>query len=165
MSLPLSESVEHHSTTRAKKSFAKSSGASLPLSVRESKICLMGSHIRERIKAARNHVCMTQEQLGEMIGVTKSAVSMWETANPEKWTRPSLDNLHALSRITGASIEWFLDDSSDINPSWNRPADILSMPISRSRPLNKSEEAMMLFRRLSEADQDKVLAYLRIQAG
>lgn len=126
-----------------------------------STMSVMGSHIRERIKAARNHACLTQEQLGERIGVSKSAVSMWETTNMKKWTRPTYENLQALSRITGASIEWLMSDDSDINPDWVRPAEILEFPFSSSRTLTKAEEMVMLFSQLDEDEQEKILSYLK----
>lgn len=55
-----------------------------PFSVERSYTTIRGmkSHIRDRIKAARQHAKLSQEKLGELIGVSKSAVSNWETYCP-----------------------------------------------------------------------------------
>jgi phage repressor protein C with HTH and peptisase S24 domain len=72
----------------------------------------------ERIRLARTYAQLTQEQLGEDVGVSKSAVAQWETKDPAKRTQPTLDNLKAISARTGAPVSWLMDDQVEIDPHW-----------------------------------------------
>ena len=56
------------------------------------------------ICAARNQQGMTQEQLGERLGVTNKTVSRWETGK----YMPDIDKLQELSAILGISINELL---------------------------------------------------------
>jgi transcriptional regulator with XRE-family HTH domain len=78
----------------------------------------MATLLRQRIKASRIYAGLSQEKLGELCGVSKSAVSMWETSNTKKATTPTLDNLKAICRATGAPIGWLVDDESEMTPAW-----------------------------------------------
>ena len=124
----------------------------------------MGSHIRERIKAARLHAKYTQEKLGELIGISKSAVSMWETTNEAKYTRPTIENLQALSKITGAPVEWLLDDKADISSDWREPAEVIEFPSSVAHKPTIAGQCAMIIEKLSPDDQLQFLHYLRIHA-
>ncbi|MDP3858616.1 MAG: helix-turn-helix transcriptional regulator [Stagnimonas sp.] len=55
----------------------------------------------ERLRAARQAVGMTQEQLGFALGVTKSSVSAWETGRET----PSFGLLPALRRSLRCSLD------------------------------------------------------------
>jgi len=156
--------VEKYSTT-LKESLHKSSVAQFSECDECPTIGQMGTHIRERIKAARLHACLTQEQLGERIGVSKSAVSMWETANPKKWTRPTYENLQALARITGARIDWLIDDNSEISKDWKAPAELVSFPAERARPMSATDELVNLFNLMDRSEQNQILAYMRTRGG
>lgn len=129
----------------------------------------MGSHIRDRIKAARQHAKLSQEKLGEMIGVSKSAVSMWETANPEKYTKPTISNLKLISQITGAPTDWLLDDAADISTDWKSRVEIISFPsaatISETPKLGAiAIEAAKIIDSLGKSDQAQIIHYLRIHS-
>lgn len=89
----------------------------------------MPSTLRQRIKAARLYAQLTQEQLAERLGVTKSAVSMWETPNNVKQTNPTLDNLRGISRETGAPMWWLSDDNQDIEGIWMEPSEVVPLPV------------------------------------
>lgn len=56
----------------------------------------------DRIKELRKKHGLTQQRLGELIGVKKSSISQWE--NDEH--SPSGDNLAQLSRVFGVSAHW-----------------------------------------------------------
>jgi transcriptional regulator with XRE-family HTH domain len=129
----------------------------------------MGSHIRDRIKAARQHAKLSQEKLGELVGVSKSAVSMWETTNPDKYTRPTIDNLKLISQITGAPIEWLLDDSADISSDWKHRVEIIAFPNAKQidevpRFGAIAIEAAKIIDSLSKSDQTEIIHYLRIHS-
>jgi SOS-response transcriptional repressor LexA len=56
--------------------------------------------IRNWIKSSRQAAKLTQEQLGEVVGVTKGNVSAWEVGRHE----PSYSQLLAISRATGCPL-------------------------------------------------------------
>ncbi len=55
----------------------------------------------EKIKLARKQAGLSQEQLAEKIGVSRSAVAKWEVNNG----MPDIDNLKALSQLLGVTID------------------------------------------------------------
>ena len=58
----------------------------------------------ERLKAVRMRYNMTQEFVAERLGVSRQAVSKWETGSAE----PSTSNLLALAKLYGVSPEELL---------------------------------------------------------
>ncbi len=60
--------------------------------------------IGEKIRQARKHSGLSQEQLAQMLCVSRSAVAKWET---EKGM-PDIENLKQLSRILGVSLDQLL---------------------------------------------------------
>lgn len=58
----------------------------------------------ERIAAARKAAGLTQEALGEKLGVSRQAVSKWEMGTSE----PSTSNLMALAQLFGVTAEELL---------------------------------------------------------
>ena len=58
----------------------------------------------ERVAAARKAAGLTQETLGEKLGVSRQAVSKWETGAAD----PSTANLLALAKLYGVSPEELL---------------------------------------------------------
>lgn len=57
-----------------------------------------------RIRVRRAELGLTQDQLGEKCGATKSAVSQWESNT----TQPSVETLLLLRDALGCSIDWLL---------------------------------------------------------
>ena len=57
-----------------------------------------------RIKELREAAGMSQRELGERIGISGPAVSMWESGE----NRPSLTNLEKLADVLGVSIDAIL---------------------------------------------------------
>lgn len=58
----------------------------------------------EKLKIARKQAGLSQEQLSEKLGVSRSAVAKWETDNGI----PDVDNLKTLSRLLNVSIDYML---------------------------------------------------------
>ena len=58
----------------------------------------------ERIASLRKEKGLSQEALGELVGVTRQAVSKWETGAAD----PSTANLLALAKLYGVSAEELL---------------------------------------------------------
>lgn len=82
----------------------------------------------EKLKEARKQNGLSQEQLSEKLGVSRSAVAKWET---DKGI-PDVDNLKALSQLLGVSIDYLLDSGEEINKS------IIKEPIDLSKYAGKS---------------------------
>lgn len=65
----------------------------------------------EKIKEARKKAGLSQEQLSEKLGVSRSAVAKWETDSGI----PDVENLKALSVLLNISIDYLLDDNETID--------------------------------------------------
>jgi transcriptional regulator with XRE-family HTH domain len=133
MAFPVCNDVEQYSTTEKTEivtelSVTPFSGGGYSCRIRRME---EDNILRRKIKAARLHAGYTQEKLGELIGISKSAVSMWETWNPKKYTKPTLENLQSFSKLTGAPLAWLLDNKESINSDWKEPADIIEFPNGR----------------------------------
>ncbi|MGN1126555.1 MAG: helix-turn-helix domain-containing protein [Ruminococcus sp.] len=77
----------------------------------------------EKIKSARKQSCLSQEQLSEKLGISRSAVAKWET---DKGI-PDIENLKALSRLLGVSIDYLLDNGENLDKS------VIKEPIDLSK--------------------------------
>lgn len=66
--------------------------------------------LSEKIYTLRRKSGMSQEQLAERIGVSRQAVSKWETG----LSTPELDKLKALSECFGVTIDELTGDKADI---------------------------------------------------
>ena len=64
--------------------------------------------IRDRLKAHRTRCKMTQEFVAEAIGVSRQAVSKWESGASD----PSTSNLLALAKLYGVSAEELLREAA-----------------------------------------------------
>ena len=64
----------------------------------------------EKIKCARNHNGLSQEQLAEKLCVSRSAIAKWETDKG----LPDVENLKALSQLLNVSMDDLLDDSKSV---------------------------------------------------
>ena len=66
----------------------------------------------ERIKHARTHAIngkLSQEQVAEACGISRVAVSLWESNDSSKRTKPTINNLKILSKVTGYSLDWIIN--------------------------------------------------------
>lgn len=61
----------------------------------------------QKLKKLRNENNLTQEQLADMIFVTRSAISKWETDSGF----PAIDSLKALSNLFGIEIDELISDT------------------------------------------------------
>lgn len=87
----------------------------------------------EKLKEARKHSGLSQEQLSEKLCVSRSAVAKWET---DKGI-PDIDNLKALSELLEVSIDSLLNPDEGLNKSLIRESIDLSVYEGRSRKKKK----------------------------
>ena len=62
--------------------------------------------LSERIQTCRKQAGLSQEQLAERLGVSRQAVSKWETGE----ATPELSKLAALCSVLNVSADWLLND-------------------------------------------------------
>ena len=67
----------------------------------------------EKLKEARKKTGLTQEELAELIGISRAAVAKWETDNG----LPDIENLKAVAKLLDVSIDYLLDDGGSIDLS------------------------------------------------
>lgn len=75
----------------------------------------------EKIKEARMSACMTQEQFAEKLGVSRQAVTKWESGRG----MPDIANLRLISDLLDLSIDYLLDDGNKMDKAVIRePIDL-----------------------------------------
>ena len=67
----------------------------------------------EKLKQARVAAGLSQEQLSEQIGVSRSAVAKWESDKG----MPDIQNLKVLAQLLNTSIDYLLDDGETLDLS------------------------------------------------
>ena len=65
----------------------------------------------EKLKEARKNNGLSQEELAELIGVSRAAVAKWETDKG----LPDIENLKAAAGLLDVSIDYLLDDGGSID--------------------------------------------------
>jgi phage repressor protein C with HTH and peptisase S24 domain len=77
-----------------------------------------------RIATARKAAGYNQTELGEAIGLTRSAVSQWESET----TEPATDNLRSIAVKTGADFDWLATGRGAANMDGDPPPDYDDTP-------------------------------------
>ena len=68
--------------------------------------------LREKLIVSRNKAGLSQMELADRLGVSRQAVSRWESGD----TTPTMDKLKSLARIYGVSLDWLCSDTADGEP-------------------------------------------------
>lgn len=84
----------------------------------------MTTELWQRLAAARRHGKKTQADIAAAITaelgrpLTRNAVSLWESSNPETRTTPSVEQLRVVASETGTPLMWLMEDAEtlDIKP-------------------------------------------------
>jgi transcriptional regulator with XRE-family HTH domain len=68
----------------------------------------MDDSIGKRIRTARQAAKLTQERLGEMLGVSSQAVQQWESgrSSDKKPVRPDFDRMPEIAKALGIDLSW-----------------------------------------------------------
>ncbi len=65
--------------------------------------------LSEKLQSLRRAAGLSQEQLAEQLGVTRQAVSKWETGEG----KPDIDNLLPLAKLLHTTVDYLLDDGAN----------------------------------------------------
>lgn len=98
----------------------------------------------EKIKYIRKASGLSQEQLGEKLCVSRSAIAKWETGKG----LPDIENLKVLSRLLGVSVDSLLDDQDSADSLLIREPYQLS---AYGRGCRKLRKERMMRNRFPEA--------------
>lgn len=112
----------------------------------------------ERIRRLRTGARMTQEELANRLGISKSAVGMYEQGRRE----PPYELLLRLSELFGVSADWLLarEDAEETHAG----GDLHDMLAAFHRRLARQEGLMFHGQPLSGADVEKVMRAMRLGA-
>lgn len=70
----------------------------------------MKTEMKDRIRARRLQIDLTQESLAKKLGVSRVSVTKWENGT----TKPDGENLHQLALCLSTTSEWLLYGSSEV---------------------------------------------------
>ena len=73
----------------------------------------MAMTIGEKIKSARKQCGLSQEQLSEKLGVSRSAVAKWESDKG----LPDIENIQIIAKLLNVSLDYLLDKDENIDVS------------------------------------------------
>lgn len=92
------------------------------------------SDMAQRIRAARKRAGLTQNDLAAHFNIHRSAVTLWETRDPKRRTRPDMSRLEEFARITRTPVWWLLSDEVDPDEPW--PEVVEENPALAASPVN-----------------------------
>lgn len=67
----------------------------------------MREHVGHKIKLARQHASMTQEDLAEATGISRAYISLLERG---KVVSPGIGHMYRIAKSTNVSLGWFGKD-------------------------------------------------------
>ena len=88
----------------------------------------MSSKLWQRLRVARGAAGLKQQDIADATGVSRVAVGHWESPDPHRRTRPSIESLQKFASITGAPLDWLIDDNSALEAHWGLPPDPERLP-------------------------------------
>ena len=105
----------------------------------------------EKLKEARRQAGLSQEQLSEKLGVSRSAVAKWETDNGI----PDVENLKGISRLLNVSLDYLLDDGETMDELVMREPYNLS---DYGKGLKKARKDRVIHEKFPDAEIHTLLA-------
>ena len=76
----------------------------------------MNMRLAEKIFNERKRLGLSQEQFAEQMGVSRQAVSKWESGQ----SMPDLDKLVLMSQIFGVTTDYLLKEDGDVIPEYEK---------------------------------------------
>ena len=78
----------------------------------------MASELWQRIRAARQYADISHDDVSKVCGVSRPAVTLWESKDPGKRTKPDINQIQALAKLARLPVEYFLNDKLDPESVW-----------------------------------------------
>lgn len=78
----------------------------------------------KKIFTARKRASLTQQQVADHLGLSRSAITKWESDNPNQHTAPERDQLVKFAELVRTPVGFFLDEKlaeTDIPPPMGPP--------------------------------------------
>lgn len=91
--------------------------------------------LAKKILAARKRAGYTQQQVADHLGITRSAVTKWESDNPKQRAAPEREQLKTFASLVRTPVGFFLDDTLtelDIPPPMGPVVALRSSPAKPS---------------------------------
>ena len=82
---------------------------------------------QDRIRKAREHAGLKQDELAQLLGVARNTLNRWENGS----TNPSENTIILLSEATGIPLSWFYQDdttpaSTSLSPDLLPPGSMVT---------------------------------------
>ena len=81
------------------------------------------SELWQRLREARGRKDKTQQDIADLFGITREAVSQWESPRGEKRTKPSTDQLKRIAKELGVPFEAYLTNDEVPAAAWSTGKD------------------------------------------
>jgi len=94
------------------------------------------SELWQRLRSARNYAEKTQGDVAKEMGLTRPAVSLWESRNASNRSNPTGEQLMQLSKYLGVPAGFLMDDTVDAE-AVSEYMDIGASGFSDTRELNR----------------------------
>ena len=115
------------------------------------------TELHERIKETRKRAGLTQEDIAKKCGLSRNAVTLWESNDSERRTAPQIPQIRIICETTGAPVSWLLDESVGLTDDWEKGDDF---------PLTRDEkELVSLFRNCDIGQQMIISAFAQFNAA
>ena len=85
----------------------------------------------ERIKACRQHAGMSQEKVAELVGISRQAVTKWESDQ----SAPNTENLFKLAEIFGTTVDLLLNSEEESNETTVVECDTTPVTAAATEPV------------------------------
>ncbi|MGB3135153.1 MAG: helix-turn-helix transcriptional regulator [Candidatus Macondimonas sp.] len=108
-------------------------------------------NIGHRIQQAREKTGISQTRLAELLGVTRSACSQWESGNG---TSPRRERLEQISRLLSVNYEWLATGRGAMRGRTPKAAQHAELG-------PEEQELLAAFARLSDAARRGLIDFLR----
>ncbi|WP_268935000.1 helix-turn-helix domain-containing protein [Spartinivicinus ruber] len=100
------------------------------------------SELKDRIRTLRQSHKMSQEELSRKLGITKAAISAWETGR----NVPTSLVIKELSELFGCPVEWIESDTTEIND------ELLVLDIEKQSEFKDRLKAVRKFRLFTQEE-------------
>ena len=90
----------------------------------------MASELWQRIRAARKYADLRQQDVAQVCGVSRAAIAQWEYDDPQRRTTPSIDQMKALSKLSGVPLDWLLNDRANLDDIWQYAKTSAAPPLA-----------------------------------